>query len=306
MIAGNRLDYKYKLFLPALFAFARIVMIISVPIEGIRGYGDFWNYIQSASSGWPYFNLWVEFPPIFPWIARVLYLISPNEHGFEYLLAIFFCFVQAFSLYLFMLISEKIIADDRARMMVDFSYAVITLVLPYGWWTFDCLTILFILLALIAFFTDKDLLFGAAVGLGILTKLFPALLLVLPFRYYPLKIIFRICGYVVALVLGLYLILWIVSPDMTFASITSQFFKGSWETPWALIDGNIHTGNFSAEINHLIPESASIPTGNPAVIPPWLTLLPFLGIGYLTFRAYDPLDREKSISLLQEELMKIK
>jgi hypothetical protein len=289
---------RYKLILPAFFLFARIVMIISMPIEGIRGYGDYWNYLRIAESGWPYINTWVEFPPIFPWITRILYLISPNQHGFEYLLAILFSLVQAGSLYLFMRLTEKIIRDTNTRIAVDTIYAMITLVLPYGWWTFDCLTILFIMLALVAFFDENDLLFGIAVALGILTKLFPALLLVLPIRYYPFRRMIKIIGIAGGIVLGVYLTFGTISSKMTIASVTSQFIKGSWETPWALIDGNFQTGNFSSQIDHSVPETASISTGNPSAISPWVTLAIFLGIGYLVFRTYDPLDKENSISLL--------
>jgi hypothetical protein len=61
--------------------------------------------------------------------------------------------------------------------------------------------------------------------------------------------------------------LWKASPDFTQASLASQYSKGSWETVWALLDGNPGTGNFGPLRERLDPSAAYIPRGNPARIP---------------------------------------
>jgi hypothetical protein len=73
--------------------------------------------------------------------------------------------------------------------------------------------------------------------------------------------------------------LWLASPEMTRASLISQGSKGSWETVWALIDGNLNTGNFGPESERNDPALAAQPRGNPARLPAWATLLVFAAIG---------------------------
>jgi hypothetical protein len=89
--------------------------------------------------------------------------------------------------------------------------------------------------------------------------------------------------------LGLVVLVWgihyIVSPTMTWASLQSQPSRASWQTIWALIDGNMTTGAFLPIAEKLNPESATFRMGNPAVIPTWLTLIVFAAIGiWLLFR----------------------
>lgn len=80
--------------------------------------------------------------------------------------------------------------------------------------------------------------------------------------------------------------LWLVSPQFTRASLQSQSSKGSWETVWALVDGNLSTGNFGALVERLDPALAARPVGNPARISPWLTLPLFILLGvFLLIRA---------------------
>jgi hypothetical protein len=71
----------------------------------------------------------------------------------------------------------------------------------------------------------------------------------------------------------------LTSPAMTTASLLSQAGKSSYQTVWALLDGNDTTGNFGPLIDHFDPAKATQPLHNPARIPSWLTLLPFAGLG---------------------------
>ena len=80
-------------------------------------------------------------------------------------------------------------------------------------------------------------------------------------------------------------VLLLASPDYTLASLRSQFAKGSWETVWALLDGNLGTGNFGAKEERYDPAAALEPQGNPPVVPPLLALIPWLlpvGSAYVT------------------------
>jgi hypothetical protein len=71
---------------------------------------------------------------------------------------------------------------------------------------------------------------------------------------------------------------------MTVASLQAQASKSSYETVWALIDGNYTTGNFGPLSDHFDAAKATQPINNPARIPAWLTFIPFalLGLFVLT------------------------
>ncbi len=60
---------------------------------------------------------------------------------------------------------------------------------------------------------------------------------------------------------------------MTIASLSAQYAKGSWETVWALLDGNAGTGNFGPLTDRLDPALAVQTRHNPAVVPPIIPLV---------------------------------
>jgi len=82
------------------------------------------------------------------------------------------------------------------------------------------------------------------------------------------------------------LVLYLLSPEMVKASLNSQSSKGSWETVWALVDGNLHTGNFGPEAERFDPDTAFVSRGNPPRIPSWFTLVFFAALGaWLSWKA---------------------
>ncbi len=70
---------------------------------------------------------------------------------------------------------------------------------------------------------------------------------------------------------------------MTRASLVSQPSRSSWQTLWALIDGNFTTGEYILLSDRTVPEYAGIARGNPARIPTLLTLVIFAGFGLWVF-----------------------
>ena len=129
---------------------------------------------------------------------------------------------------------------------------------------------------------------GLALALGLATKFFPGLALLAGWRRFSAR---RLALLVIVSLLPMLLsfaLLWLASPELTAASIRAQGSKGSWESIWALIDGNIRTGSFGALPERLDPARATQAVGNPAVIPPLASLVVFGGLGVfalLRFRA---------------------
>jgi len=273
-------------------------MLLSIPLEGLKSYGDYWNYYYLASLGTPFIDYWVEFPPVFPIFFRSVYLaVVGREHAFIYSLIILFSIIQAANLYLFQTIAIFILGENEAAQR-SIIYGLVLVNLFYGWAYFDCLAVFFILLGLLGMLKNRNVTVGIAAGIGGLTKWFPILLLPSAWKWNKPRNAFWIILISLIIIGFTWGILWTFSPDLTFASLASQFNKGSWETIWAVIDGNLRTGNFSPLVDRKVPETAFYRSGSPAVISPWITLIVFGCIGFLVFLRAELNDNGKLISFV--------
>ena len=266
-----------------LFLAARLIMVISIPIEGLKSYGDFWNFYNLASLGRPFLDLWVEFPPFFPVLSRGVYLlVGGREHGYIYTLIIIFSIFQAANIYIFQKIAAALHPrqDAFSRTIV---YAFFIVGLFYGWAYFDSLAVFCLLLGLYLVMKQDSRVAGLIIGIGGTIKWFPLLVLPAAWKWLGRKKALRVVLVAILVVVFTWGLLVGFSPEFTKASLISQGAKGSWETIWALLDNNLSTGNFNSEINHVVAADASNPSGNPSTIPSWLTLLVIGGIGYIFF-----------------------
>jgi len=267
--------------LPFYFLFARLLFTAALPLEGLRGYGDLQHFFNLAALGWPYFDFWVEFPPLFPFFSRLLYLLAGGQqHVYDYLLVISLSLAQAGGLALFLRL-DGLLYGGEGRPGSRLLYFLLTLCLAYGWWYFDPLPVLFMLLGLCWLFEGRDVPAGLALAAGALTKLFPLLALSAAWYRLPPRRALRATAAALGVTALVYALLYVASPEMTLASLGSQAGKGSWETVWALLDGNLGTGNFGPLAERFDPAAALQPQGNPPVVPPWLTLIlaGLLGLG---------------------------
>jgi len=266
-----------------LFLVARFILFLSLPIEGLRGYGDLVHFFRLAEMGWPFLDLWVEFPPIFPFISRLLYFLAAGrEHTYNYLLAIVLTLAQAGSIAVFMRISRTIYDEDGSRQRTWIYFALLV-GLAYGWWYFDPLAVLAMLLALLWVLEGQSKRAGWVIAAGMLIKWFPVFVLGVSWRYRSIRRAVTTTIIVLGIVTLVFLALYLLSPEMVKASLISQSSKGSWETAWALIDGNMRTGNFGPEAERYDPDTAFLSSGNPSMISPWLTLIFFAALGAWLF-----------------------
>jgi len=267
--------------LVVMFLLARMIAFITLPVEGLIGYGDFYNfYGLAAQPGWPYFNFWVEFPPIFPFVSSLLYRIAGGqEHVYLYMLVILLTLADAGSLVLVSRLSERFFGQQGGQLRT-LTYAVVLIALPYTWWYFDSLAVFSMLLGISLILDKKELRAGLALGVGFLIKLLPVIGLVALWKSFNLRSAFRIAIVTIALGTLTYAGLWLASPEYTRASLYSQAGKGSWETIWALIDGNYSTGAMAPPGER--QDTATVTNNmslNPARIPPLLTLAVFGAVG---------------------------
>jgi hypothetical protein len=261
-----------------LLAAARLMMLMTQSESGLWGLGDSYHFFELAAlPGWPYFDHWVEFPPVFPFLSELIFRVANGrQHVFSTLLVVLFSVADGGNLWLFMRIRKRI--DPQPQFWRTWTYFAYLVMLVYGWWYFDPLAVFCMLLGVDLLLEGRDIFAGVALGAGVLVKLFPLLGLVILWRQ-PVKRIVKIGVIVTGVAVVGYGALWLLSPDFTQASLLSQFSKGSWETVWALIDGNYRTGNFGPVELRLDAGLLSEGQGNPARIPTWLPLLVFGGVG---------------------------
>ena len=271
--------------LPILtFLLIRVPILLASTYEGLRGYGDFVHFFNLASlPGLPFVQYWSEFPPIFPFLNKAVFgLAGGVEHVYTYLLVLIFMAADLGSVLLVMRLEALFYPKAQSWRSTLFAAALAGL--AYAWWYFDSLSLLFTLLAFYLAFSKRNSAFaGAALGLGILTKLFPILILPALWRALPPRRATLVTCSALGLAAVVYGGLWLASPAFTSASLRSQSAKGSWETVWAMLDGNYHTGNFGPEEERLDPQTASLARGNPAVVNPLLSLLFFGALGLVIF-----------------------
>lgn len=275
------------------FLFIRFVLLLGLPYEGLLGYGDIRTYFQLAElPGWPYLHHWAEYPPVFPFLAEILYRLSgASEPVFVYLLVLLLLVTDLANLAIFYRLS----ADPKTSVVRTGLLAALLCALPYTWWYFDSFVVLFVLLTLWLLQNNKMIFSGISIGLGAVLKLFPLLMLGLALKTLPLRKAIKLTLISISVVIIVYGVLWLASPEFTNASLVSQPSKGSWQTVWALIDGNWRTGNFGPLWERLEPGRAYAPVNNPARVSPLLTLLVLSSIGLWRFF------RIKTLSTLSQQ-----
>ena len=266
--------------LAALFLACRLVTLIGIPPLDIAGYGDFWSFYHLAEiKGLPFIHYWMEFPPLFAFLSEGIFFLSNHqEHIYRYLLSFLLLTANAGVIYFF----EKMdrLVNPKENLLRSFIMALVILALPYSHIYFDPLALVFMMAGLWSMIQEKNFLAGLMAALGGLTKFFPLILAVGLWKknwrkwvifFAPIIIIFGV----------VYGILYYQSPEFTWASITSQGNKGSWETIWAMIDGNYRSGNFGPLWERLDPATAARPMGNPPRISSLLTLAIFGLLGFI-------------------------
>jgi hypothetical protein len=265
----------------ALFLAARLVTFMAYPTDSLMGYGDFNHFFQLAAlPGWPFFQYWVEFPPIFPFLSTLVYnLAGGQQHVYVYLFLMILTAADTGNLVLFSHIVDRNYSAGAA-VLRKLTYLVVLIALPYCWWYFDPLAVFCMMLGMNLVLENKIGRAGIVFGIGFLIKLFPIIGILVGWKRLKLSGLLRVA--IISLILGGigFGAIWLASPAYGRASILSQSGKGSWETIWALIDGNFQTGAMAPENERMDLSSVGHNMAlNPPKIPPVLTLVVFGVIG---------------------------
>jgi hypothetical protein len=296
MLADRRL-------LIVLFIGLRLILLITyMPLftagveRGISAGGDFFYYFQLAGlSGdglLPFRDWWSEFPPIPAFLFTGIFALlggNANYTAFAMLLGLIMVAFDVGNLLLIRSLGARLHGNNTG-IALGWVYAVAAAPLVFVWWNFEPMVAFFMLLSLSALLAKRDTASALWAGVGALVKFTPAVILGAVWRFRKPGAAARYTV-IVALIFGVvYAILLVQNASMTLPSLTAQFNKASYQTVWALIDGNFRTGNFGSVLDHLDPARANDVLGNAAVIPGVVRLIVAAALGawvYARTRCFD-------------------
>jgi hypothetical protein len=205
----------------------------------------------AAGGAYPFVNYWVEYPPFFPWLSVLAYKLSalmPSwiDQRFWFNLALHSLIIP-FDLANVVLIYQLSKRVNGGALAIKSAWLYALLFVPLfvvlGW--FESIALFFLLLALWAMLTNRPILAGFAIGLGILVKPYVAIIGAVALLIYLrkdkrtlLQLGKLIIAGVVTLGLGLLPFL-IAAPQMVLAHLDTLMTLPGWSSPYALIDGVI-------------------------------------------------------------------
>lgn len=262
---------------PLLFLAFRLALLAFWPADQLARWSDYDYYYEIA--GWvddgrlPYLHYWVEYPPLFPYLSVLLFLLTPHYAAYCAALALVQLAFETGSLVLLCRLARRVLGEAQAERAL-WTYGLLFAPVATWWLSFDAIATFFLLLALERWVEGRRMQSALAVGIGGLVKWFPLLFLAVAVRFrrgWRETVLYA--ALVLAITAAVLGVLATLSPVYTWASLRSLGSRGSWQTVWALFDGNLGTGAYGAD--RLDPAAAALPQGNPARVPIWLTLVLF-------------------------------
>lgn len=274
----------FRLLIILFIAFRFMLLMVYQPLliqdaeRGMMTGGDFQTYFQiaslSRSVGMPLRDWWSEFPPLWSYLSVAIYQLggaNASYPGFAMLMGILFLVVDTGNLILIRKIGTHLYKSETG-MALAWVYALLLAPLVFTFWTFEVLVVFALLLGVWWLINQRETRSAIVVAFGTLIKFTPALMLGAIWRYRETRKVLRYSIIVLVIIVAVYLPFLLQNAAMAAPSLTAQFNKASYETVWALIDGNFRTGNFGPLEERTDPANAAVLQGNPARIPGWLRL----------------------------------
>jgi len=282
-----------------LFVAFRLMMAMAYPPEALTSYSDypyFYALADLARQGYyPLLHYWYEYPPIFPYLSQAVYAVTNGYHAYATLLAAVMLIFEAGNLALLYLIANEV-HDKETSLKTAWIYSCLLAPAFFLWSGLDSLSLFFMLLSLLWLLRNRHALSAMALGLGLMTKYLPGILLATVWRFVKCRraLVYTLIAAVMAA--AIFLPFAIASPSFARASLRSQASKSSWQTIWALIDGNYTTGLFGPVADHTDPAKAGLQLHRPSRIPWFITVSLFTLIYLYLFSR--PIDTKNKKTLL--------
>lgn len=274
----------FRLLVILFFTFRLMLLLAYEPLvidgveRGVGAQGDrLYHYALAeltAESYWPFRDWWSEFPPVWFFTTSIVYQLqgeNANYGGWSMMLGLIMLAFEVGNLVLVRRIGARLHGANTG-MALAWVYAVTLAPVVFIWWNFESIVAFFFLLGLAWLLEGKETRSAVAAAVGVLTKFTPALILGAVWRFRDQYRALRYTAVLLGVFVLAYVPLFIQNAEMTLPSLTAQFGKASYQSVWALIDGNLTTGNFGTVESHFDPAEANVLLGNPAVVPSWLRL----------------------------------
>jgi hypothetical protein len=240
----------------------RVWLIFLLPYRS--EYLFWWDTLDyfGRQGAFPYLHYWSEYPPVMPWLMAGLYHVSAwwfdglaRQACFFVLYGLLLIAAELGVLALLFGLAQRCGQPAAEVGVIAYAVAGLPLYLWAGWW--DNLPLLFLLAGWLLLLDGRHKRSALLAGVGVMTKMFPVLLLPLAVSTLPTwrrKIIYGLAF--LACVAALVLPLALGNPTMTLASFQNIVSRPSWETVWALLDGYYGYGTVAALPDRLMPTSA--------------------------------------------------
>lgn len=233
-------------------------------LTDVTDYDYYYSFARLSNLGlYPFVDFWLEYPPLFPWLAMGAYKLSllfpawgdSSFLWFRWLLGGALLAFHLADVLLVYLIALRVHGLSRAWQIAALYAALFTPLLTWMVW-FEPLPLFFLLLSLYLALRGWVGLAGLIAGLGFMTKLLPALALLPALkaaRTWPAR---ALC--LVAAAAGAALVAMPVQlhPEFLTASFISMLARSPWESVWALADGYFAFGRVAPLNDHVFAESA--------------------------------------------------
>jgi hypothetical protein len=285
----------FRLLVILFVAFRLMLMMVYQPLmidgieRGVGAGGDQTYYYELASYSrdglLPFRDWWTEFPPLWPYLSVTVYQLlgaNANYTGYAMFMGMIMLAFDTGILILLRKIGTRLHGANTG-MTLAWIYAVTFAPMVFLWWTFETIVAFFFLLGLWWLLSGREVRSAVAITLGALTKFTPALILGAVWRFRSANRALRYSALVVGLFALVYVPLFAQSVEYTLPSLTAQFGKASYQSVWALIDGNLTTGIFGAAEAHLDPAFAATSTGNSARVPSVIRLALAAAVGLFVY-----------------------
>tara|TARA_Y100000590_G_scaffold444339_1_gene574963 strand:+ start:728 stop:2413 length:1686 start_codon:yes stop_codon:yes gene_type:complete len=220
------------------------VLFLLTPHALFERGSDFGAYEQRARLGdqglYPIIDYWVEYPPLFPWIASLARSISNALGGgyerFDVTLGACILLFDVGVLVLIYLIAMRIHSRSVAYQIATF-YTLLFLPLYIARRHFEAIPMFFMLLGIYWAVSNRLRSAAAALGIGFTAKVFPAvLILVLLYQAGWRRASSVFTGFALP-VLVVVLPFYFISREFLIASFRNMVERPAWESLWALIGG---------------------------------------------------------------------
>lgn len=243
---------------------------------------------------YPFRDWWSEFPPLWYTTTSAVYVALGDNVTYDnwsLLLGLLVIAFEAGNLRLVRGIGTRLHGEATGQALA-WVYAMCVAPLIFMWWNFDVLVTFFALFGLQAWLGGATRRAVAGVALGAFTKFVPFLLFGAFVRFASPQKAIRLIAGAVGLFAVLYAPFFALNSEFALISLTAQFNKPSYQTVWALLDGNYTTGNFGTVASHLT--AAGVQDGvsdkNPPVVPNVVRLGGALLVGLFVFMRTRRLD----------------